>query len=116
MKIILLILRILGVFSLKEGIQILIIDTKTLKKINFDKEFVQWAEKNGIRNPFKVKTKIFQDRTRIENNHFSLREMTEEERKEMPTEEEIDNFISMRKEYVKKRLKEEGIEYSEENL
>ena len=42
--------------------------------------------------------------------------MTEEERKEMPTEEEIDNFISMRKEYVKKRLKEEGIEYDEKKL
>lgn len=91
-----------------------IIDTKAWKKMYLDREFTQWAKENGIRNPFEVKTKIFQ--ARIKNSGFSLRTMTDEEIKEMPTQEEIDNYTAMRKEYVKQRLIEEGIEYGEENL
>jgi len=95
-----------------------IIDTKTWKKMCLDREFTQWAKENGIRNPFEVKTKIFQARIKNMNlgSGFSLRAMSDEEIKEMPSQEEIDNYISMRKEYVKRRLVEEGIEYGEENL
>lgn len=93
-------------------------DMKAWKKICLSEEFTQWAKENGIRNPFEVKTKIFQARIKNMNlsSGFSLREMTEEEIKEMPTQEEINNYIAMRKEYVKQRLIEEGIEYGEENL
>lgn len=89
-----------------------VIDMKAWKKICLSEEFTQWAKENGIRNPFEVKTKIFQARIKNMNlsSGFSLREMTEEEIKEMPTQEEIDNYIAMRKEYVKQRLTEEEIE------
>lgn len=72
-----------------------VIDAKIWKKMCLDREFTQWAKENGIRNPFEAKIMA---------------------NKEMPTQEEIDNYMSMREEYVKRRLAEEGIKDGEENL